>query len=519
MARLEPSPIREPRVDHRPAVAAGASRHRERAFRPGERAGSPRRPRCPHRARAHRGSPSDRCTIGPPRGTFERPADRQDLLLGDVGEHRQRQDLALRQLRPPGAGPATIRVRRLAVARDRIVDPRLDPAAGQPSTHAVTIRHRITRDATSCAPSGRPGRARAHAGGGGRTPRRSLPARRSSEGARGGGSTARRPAGRRVCCSAHQRMLVPCPSARPWSARRADPSLEPGIVGDDGPAVAERAEVLARVEAEGRRDAERSGRAARVRRAVGLRGILDDHEAPVRRATRHRPSILGMLPKSSTGITAAVRGVIAAPTVSGVTISVRASTSTNLGVAPASDTASAVATNVFVGTTTSSPCPMPSARSVSSIASVPLATPTAPASRSRVPSHARTARPRHHRRTPTRRRSGRHTASSSSPTLTQHRPRSKKGTTVSCRSAPSASSADAVPAALRRRCGRAPHRGRPAALAQGELRALQHVATTAAPFAPPWPARPPSTDGLDELAILDVSSGSWARTNGERISP
>ena len=45
--------------------------------------------------------------------------------------------------------------------------------------------------------------------------------------------------------------------------------------------------------------------------------------------------------------------------------------------APASSTASAVATNVFAGTITSSPGPMPSPVKVSWSASVPFATPSA----------------------------------------------------------------------------------------------------------------------------------------------
>ena len=76
-------------------------------------------------------------------------------------------------------------------------------------------------------------------------------------------------------------------------------------------------------------------------------------------------------------MTARVRGPIAASTASGVIRCVSGSTSTNRGVAPAQLTASAVAMNEFVGTITSSPAPISSARSASEIASVPDETPTA----------------------------------------------------------------------------------------------------------------------------------------------
>jgi hypothetical protein len=78
-----------------------------------------------------------------------------------------------------------------------------------------------------------------------------------------------------------------------------------------------------------------------------------------------------------TGMMQRVFGVIAASTPSGVTRCVSGSTSTSTGVAPIQLTASAVAMNELVGTSTSSPGPMPRARSASEIASVPLETPTA----------------------------------------------------------------------------------------------------------------------------------------------
>ena len=78
-----------------------------------------------------------------------------------------------------------------------------------------------------------------------------------------------------------------------------------------------------------------------------------------------------------TGITARVRGPIAACTSPAVSRCVSGSTSTSFGVAPARLTPSAVAMNEFAGTITSSPRPTPSARSARTIASVPEETPIA----------------------------------------------------------------------------------------------------------------------------------------------
>ena len=82
-------------------------------------------------------------------------------------------------------------------------------------------------------------------------------------------------------------------------------------------------------------------------------------------------------PKRWTGITRGCVGVSAASTISAVISAVSGSTSTRTGVAPTALTASAVAMKELVGTMTSSPGPMPSARSASSSASVPEETPTA----------------------------------------------------------------------------------------------------------------------------------------------
>ncbi len=71
-----------------------------------------------------------------------------------------------------------------------------------------------------------------------------------------------------------------------------------------------------------------------------------------------------------------MRGVTAAATRSGSSVTVSSSGSTGTGSAPAADTASQVATNVCDGTITSSPAPTPSARSPNSSASNPLPTVT-----------------------------------------------------------------------------------------------------------------------------------------------
>jgi hypothetical protein len=81
-------------------------------------------------------------------------------------------------------------------------------------------------------------------------------------------------------------------------------------------------------------------------------------------------------PYRCTGMMARVRGVRADSTLAGSSSSASSSTSAKTIFAPARRTASAVAMKVFAGTTTSSPCPIPSARRATSSASVPLAAPT-----------------------------------------------------------------------------------------------------------------------------------------------
>ena len=72
---------------------------------------------------------------------------------------------------------------------------------------------------------------------------------------------------------------------------------------------------------------------------------------------------------------AAVRSVTASCRAEVSTSAVDGSTSTKTGVPPAAMIASAVAMNVFAGTSTCAPGSRPPARSASSIASVPFATP------------------------------------------------------------------------------------------------------------------------------------------------
>ncbi len=91
-------------------------------------------------------------------------------------------------------------------------------------------------------------------------------------------------------------------------------------------------------------------------------------------------------PATWTGITAAVRGVIAASAAAGSMQPVSGSTSTSTGTAFTDSTALAVATNVQSGTMTSSPSPTPRASRASSSVWVPLVTATAGPCRGRRPS-------------------------------------------------------------------------------------------------------------------------------------
>ena len=115
-----------------------------------------------------------------------------------------------------------------------------------------------------------------------------------------------------------------------------------GVAGRDGAAVAEGAEVLRRVEAVGRRDAERPDRPAFARRQVRLAAVLDDREA----ARRPRSAMMARMsagwPYRCTGRIAAVRGVMAASIAAGSMVSRRGSMSANTGRAPTIMHASAV---------------------------------------------------------------------------------------------------------------------------------------------------------------------------------
>ena len=76
-----------------------------------------------------------------------------------------------------------------------------------------------------------------------------------------------------------------------------------GIARDNGPAVAERAEVLGRIEAEGAGDAECADRAAGGGCQVRLRAVLDDGQ-PVPRATASMAVMSAAWPYRCTGMIA-----------------------------------------------------------------------------------------------------------------------------------------------------------------------------------------------------------------------
>ena len=94
-----------------------------------------------------------------------------------------------------------------------------------------------------------------------------------------------------------------------------------------------------------------------------------------------------------TGTIARVLEVTTCSTEAGSIVPASGSTSQSTGVAPARSMPETVGTHVFACVTTSSPGPMPSARSASSIASVPFAQPTACAFPFQAASSASNARP------------------------------------------------------------------------------------------------------------------------------
>ena len=160
--------------------------------------------------------------------------------------------------------------------------------------------------------------------------------------------------------------------AQPLDARR-----QRAIVRDDGAAVAERAEILGRIEAERAGDADRADGTAVGRREMCLAAVFDDRERVPRGDPLDAPSCR---PAGRTGAPAESRACEVrsrASTWSGSSVRRAGSMSANTGRAPAIMTASAVYAAESGVVMTSSPGPMPSARRISAIASVPLPTPTA----------------------------------------------------------------------------------------------------------------------------------------------
>ena len=94
--------------------------------------------------------------------------------------------------------------------------------------------------------------------------------------------------------------------------------------------------------------------------------------SPCRCAAAMTPSMSTGEPPWWTGMIALVRGVTAASMRVGSMSSVSSSTSTNTGTAPTMSAALAVAMNVYGGTRTSSPGPIPSALRATDSAIVPL---------------------------------------------------------------------------------------------------------------------------------------------------
>ena len=79
------------------------------------------------------------------------------------------------------------------------------------------------------------------------------------------------------------KVVVPVAIDLPAVAQALDPIREGRVVGDHGSAVAERAQILRRVEAEGARGADRADRPSRGRSQMRLAAVLDEREAVPRR--------------------------------------------------------------------------------------------------------------------------------------------------------------------------------------------------------------------------------------------
>ena len=155
----------------------------------------------------------------------------------------------------------------------------------------------------------------------------------------------------------------------------AEPADAPGkrrVVGDDGAAVAQGAEVLRRVEAEHAGDANGPDGPSASGCQVRLTAVLDDRQVVAVSDSLERV-MSAACPYRCTGRIARVRVVMARSTASGSIVNRRGSTSAKTGRAPAIRIASAVnaADNGVV--MTSSPRPMPSARRMRASASVPVA--------------------------------------------------------------------------------------------------------------------------------------------------
>ena len=152
--------------------------------------------------------------------------------------------------------------------------------------------------------------------------------RRGGElGAEDGGLQRVQPA---VAATARRGRASPRLPARGWRSDRIR-STSAGVVGDDGTAVPERAQVLAWIEAEGGRDAEAAHPPPREPGTVRLCGVLDQGQAVPPRARPAIASTSAVCPYRCTAMTAAVLGPTAAATASGSTSSVSGRTSTNRG--------------------------------------------------------------------------------------------------------------------------------------------------------------------------------------------
>ena len=238
--------------------------------------------------------------------------------LAHAREDRQRQDLRRGRLRhlEPRRASAT----RTAPAggresgsgrRSRYRGP---PAAAGPVAVAAPGRRRGGRHPVAARQLGDHGRAlRVEQVPVGGRDRRALSAFHA--GRSGSFAVRTRPAARPAGCWSRPRSWSWCePAARPWSRSDRTASARCGVGGHHRAGVAEGAEVLARVEAEAPRGAERPGGSAPPRGAVGLGRVLDEERG---RAAPPRPRsavMSGIWPYRWTTTTARVRGVTAAST-------------------------------------------------------------------------------------------------------------------------------------------------------------------------------------------------------------